>query len=45
MAITTVKALCLFSGMIIFARYSGCDPLTAGIISKADQVRYFINEY
>jgi len=35
--------LVLFTGVAIYARYAFCDPLTANLIQKSDQiVPYFV---
>ncbi|CAL8121840.1 unnamed protein product [Orchesella dallaii] len=40
-----IVALCFFTGLIMFAKYSDCDPLTAEEIEKSDQlVPYFVME-
>ncbi|KAJ4439382.1 hypothetical protein ANN_07504 [Periplaneta americana] len=35
---TVVVLMTVYAGMLIFARYYDCDPLSAGILSKADQL-------
>lgn len=30
--------VCAYAGLIIYARYATCDPLTSGSVSKADQL-------
>ncbi|KAF2889983.1 hypothetical protein ILUMI_16190, partial [Ignelater luminosus] len=32
------KMICCFSGLIMYARYIDCDPLTAGYINRPDQI-------
>ncbi|KAF2887372.1 hypothetical protein ILUMI_18801 [Ignelater luminosus] len=32
------KTICCFSGLIMYARYIDCDPLTAGYIKRPDQM-------
>lgn len=32
------KSISCFSGLIMYAKYKDCDPLTAGYIQKADQI-------
>lgn len=29
---------CAFGGLVIYARYSDCDPISAGVVSSADQL-------
>ncbi|XP_060535414.1 sodium-coupled monocarboxylate transporter 2-like [Cylas formicarius] len=33
-----VKIICVFTGLLIFTRYSKCDPLASGVIDKKDQL-------
>lgn len=37
-----IKALCLFSGLIVYARYHDCDPVSTGILSKSDEVSFHL---
>ena len=38
-----VVGTAFYSGVVIFANYADCDPLTAGIIESRDQiVPYFV---
>lgn len=32
------KAICCFSGLIIYAKYHDCDPLSAGYMKRPDQI-------
>lgn len=32
------KTICCFFGIIIFAKYFDCDPISSGRIKKADQI-------
>ncbi|CAL4148168.1 unnamed protein product, partial [Meganyctiphanes norvegica] len=34
-------SLTMYAGLVIFSTYEGCDPLTAGLISKPDQILPF----
>lgn len=35
---TVVVLLTVYAGMLIFAKYASCDPITAGLVTKADQL-------
>ncbi|XP_012259063.2 sodium-coupled monocarboxylate transporter 1-like [Athalia rosae] len=38
-----VKWLSIFTGLIIYAKYHGCDPISTGVVSKADQlIPYYV---
>ncbi|XP_017769090.1 PREDICTED: sodium-coupled monocarboxylate transporter 2-like [Nicrophorus vespilloides] len=36
--ITIVKMTCVFTGLIIYAKYYNCDPITTGQVQKTDQI-------
>ncbi|KAF2899872.1 hypothetical protein ILUMI_06320 [Ignelater luminosus] len=36
--IIVTKAICCFSGLIMYAKYHDCDPFTTGRIKRADQI-------
>lgn len=36
--VMTVMTLSFMTGLIIYAQYEGCDPLTQGCVKKHDQV-------
>ncbi|XP_034239111.1 sodium-coupled monocarboxylate transporter 2-like [Thrips palmi] len=35
---TVVVLLTVYAGMLIFAKYAACDPITSGLVTKADQL-------
>ncbi len=35
----TVHSLCCFTGIVLYALYAGCDPVTSGKIQRNDEVR------
>lgn len=38
--------LALLSGVVIFANYAGCDPLSLGLIKRPDQIApHFVLEH
>ena len=42
-AVGSIISLCCLLGLVIYARYYDCDPITAKAIDKADQiVPYFV---
>ena len=34
-----IVSVCIFSGVVMYAYYAGCDPYTSGKVNSADQVR------
>ncbi|TDG42421.1 hypothetical protein AWZ03_011142 [Drosophila navojoa] len=39
--IVIIMSMMSFTGIIMFARYSGCDPMLAGLVSKPDKMMPF----
>lgn len=43
--IVTLVSMCCYMGLVIFASYHKCDPITRGSIYKSDQLLpYFVME-
>jgi Na+/proline symporter len=43
MGLVVIIGLSFFTGLVIFARYSHCDPITANLVEKSDQLLpYFV---
>ncbi|GBP93974.1 Sodium-coupled monocarboxylate transporter 2 [Eumeta japonica] len=41
--IFVIVSLCCYTGLVIYATFASCDPLTTGAISKGDQLLpYFV---
>lgn len=38
MGVSTFVSICCYSGILVYATYYGCDPLTAGRIKADDQL-------
>ncbi|KAL0276709.1 UNVERIFIED_CONTAM: hypothetical protein PYX00_004222 [Menopon gallinae] len=44
--VVSLISFCCYTGLVIFAAFSDCDPVSAGIVSKPDQLLpYFILKY
>ncbi|XP_063915706.1 sodium-coupled monocarboxylate transporter 1-like [Zophobas morio] len=44
-SMAVVHTLCIFVGLVVYAKYKDCDPLTSHKISKHDQIfPYFVTE-
>ena len=44
-SLSVVQTLCVFVGLVVYAKYKDCDPLTSHKISKHDQIfPYFVTE-